>query len=305
MPKGQCRLCGVESALQLSHILPAFVTRWLRESSGTGKIRLGTSPNRRVQDGPRRHWLCTSCESRLSRSETSFAEKLFYPYVNGGSSHFVYGEWLLHFCVSISWRVLQHYKDESARNNYEPDVIACIDEAERTWKAFLLDQLPHPGRFPQHLFPLGGIEAIQSQSESLSPNINRYLMRTIDTDIVRSKTTNFVYAKLGRFLILGFIREDSPSRWQGEKVHVKTGRIEPRRYTIPKEFFEYINSKARREAELISGVSPRQADKIDQAYLENINTFIGSDAFIAMENDIRMFGHAAFIPKRTLEGEGR
>lgn len=155
MPKGQCRLCGVESALQLSHILPAFVTRWLRESSGTGKIRLGTSPNRRVQDGPRRHWLCTSCESRLSRSETSFAEKLFYPYVNGGSSHFVYGEWLLHFCVSISWRVLQHYKDESALNNYEPDVIACIAEAERTWKAFLLDQLPHPGRFPAAPLPTG------------------------------------------------------------------------------------------------------------------------------------------------------
>jgi hypothetical protein len=211
----------------------------------------------------------------------------------------------LHFCVSISWRVLQHYKDESALKNYEPNAIACIAEAERTWKSFLLGQIPHPGRFPQHLLPLGGIEAIQSQSESLSPNINRYLMRTIDTDIVRSKTTNFVYTKLGRFLILGFIREDIPSRWPGEKVHVKTGRIGPRRYTMPNEFFEYINSKARLEATLISGVSPRQADKIKQAYLENIDTFIGSDAFIAMENDIRMFGGAAFIPRRSSEGEGR
>jgi hypothetical protein len=305
MSTGQCRLRGVESTLQLSHILPAFVIRWLRESSGTGKIRVGTSPNRRVQDGPKRHWLCTSCESRLSRSETLFAEKLFYPYVNGETSQFVYGEWLLHFCVSISWRVLQHYKDESVLNTYEPDAIACIAEAERTWKAFLLDQLPHPGRFPQHLFPSGGIEVIPSQSGSLSPNINRYLMRTIDTDIVRSKTANFVYAKLGRFIILGFIREDSPSRWQGAKVHVKTGRIEPRRYTMPKAFFDYINSKARMEAELISSVSPRQADRIDQAYRENINTFIASDAFIAMDNDIRMFGSAAFIPKRSTQGKGR
>lgn len=210
MPKGQCRLCGVESALQLSHILPAFVTRWLRESSGTGKIRLGTSPNRRVQDGPRRHWLCTSCESRLSRSETSFAEKLFYPYVNGGSSHFVYGEWLLHFCVSISWRVLQHYKDESALNNYEPDVIACIAEAERTWKAFLLDQLPHPGRFPQHLFPLGGIEAIQSQSESLSPNIKISIAtlcaRLIRTLFVARPPTLYTQSLVGSSFSVLFVK---------------------------------------------------------------------------------------------------
>jgi hypothetical protein len=305
MPEGQCRLCGVESTLQLSHILPAFVIRWLRESSGTGKIRLGTSPNRRVQGGLKRHWLCTSCENRLSRSETSFAEKLFYPYINRKSSKFIYCEWLLHFCVSISWRVLQHYKDNGSLKNYEPDAMAFIAQAERTWKAFLRGQLPHPGRFSQHFFPLDGIDAIQYESENLSPNINRYLMRTIDTDIVRGKGANFVYSKLGRFLILGFIREDRPSRWQGAKVHVKTGRIEHCGYTIPKEFFEYVNTKARREAELISGLSPRQADKIDQAYRENINTFVGSDAFIAMQHDIRMFGGAAFIPKRSAEGAGR
>ncbi|MCX5724211.1 MAG: hypothetical protein NTX84_06800 [Nitrospirae bacterium] len=64
---------------------------------------------------------------------------------------------------------------------------------------------------------------------------------------------------------------------------------------MPKEFFSYVNSKARREAELISGLSPRQAEKIGEAYRENINAFIGSDAFIAMKNDRRMFGEAAFI----------
>jgi hypothetical protein len=51
VPKGRCRLCGVESELQLSHVLPAFEIRWLRESSGSGHIRTAMSPNLRVQDG--------------------------------------------------------------------------------------------------------------------------------------------------------------------------------------------------------------------------------------------------------------
>jgi hypothetical protein len=44
MPKGRCRLCYAESELQLSHILPAFAIRWLRDSSGTGHVRRSDSP---------------------------------------------------------------------------------------------------------------------------------------------------------------------------------------------------------------------------------------------------------------------
>jgi len=297
MPDGQCRLCDAESNLQLSHVLPAFVIRWLRESSGTGHLRAGSSPNKRVQDGVKRHWLCSSCEALLNRSETAFATKLFYPCAKGESTSFIYGEWLLHFCVSVSWRVLQFHKDETILKNYEPDAIARIAEAERIWKAFLVGQLPHPGPFHQHLFPLDGIEAISTRPDNLSPNINRYLMRMIDMDLCRGANTNFVYSKLGRFVILGFIREDRPSQWQGGKVHVKTGRIEPRKYTMPRPFFEYLNSKARSAAELQSGISPRQVEKIDQAFRANIDRYIGSDEFVAMQNDVRMFGDAAFTPE--------
>ena len=308
MPDGQCRLCDAESNLQLSHVLPAFVFRWLRESSGSGHIRLGMLPNRRVQDGLKRYWLCTSCEGLLSRSETAFATNLFYPYTSGESSQFVYGEWLLRFCVSVSWRVLQFYKEETSLKNYEPNAATRIAEAERTWKAFLVGQLPHPGPFQQHLIPLDAIEEISSRPDYLTPNINRYnryLMRTIDMDLNRGRTTNFVYSKLGRFAILGFVREDHPSRWQGENVHVQTGRIEPRKYTMPKEFFEYINSQVQREVELRSGISPRQVEKIDQAFRANRDNFIGSDAFVAMEHDIRMFGDAAFTQHHSPEEEGR
>jgi hypothetical protein len=301
MPQGQCRLCGVESDLQLSHVLPAFVFRWMRESSGNGHMRLGSSPNQRVQDGVKRHWLCTSCEGLLSCSETAFATKLFYPYTSDGSALIIYGEWLLRFCVSVSWRVLQFYKEETSLKGYEPNAVARIAEAEATWRAFLLGQRPHPGHFEQHLVPFDAIESISNRSENLSPNLNRYLMRAVDMDLCRSETTNVAYSKLGRFVILGFIREDHLSRWQGTKVHVKTGRIEPRQYTMPREFFKYLNSRARHVAALLSRVSRRQSEKIDQAFRANVDKFVGSDEFVAMQNDVRMFGDAAFTRDHPLE----
>lgn len=304
MPKGQCRqgqcrLCDAESDLQLSHILPAFIFRWVRETSAGGYLRLGMAPNRRVQDGLKRYWLCAVCEGLLSRFETAFAEKLFYPYVKG-SSRITYEDWLLRFCVSVSWRVLRFYKEETQLDkNYGPEALERIAEADTTWRRFLLGQLPHPGRFQQHIIPFEAIASISNPKVDLSPNLNRYLMRTIDMDLCRSKTTNFVYCKLPRFAILGFIHDERPNQWQGTKVRLKQGRIEPQRYKLPFVFFEYLNGKARRETELSAGISPRQLEKIEQTFRANVEKFVGSDAFVAMQNDIEMFGDDAFIQCQT------
>jgi hypothetical protein len=211
MANGRCRLCHTESELQLSHILPAFAIRWLRESSGTGHVRRNDSPNLRVQDLEKRPWLCIACEGLLGQSETRFAGELFHPYTKGKASQFDYGPWLLHFCVSVSWRVLLFSRDEKAvMKNYPPDAITRCNEAELNWREFLLGQRPHPGPFQQHLLPLDGIAEISNRPDNLAPNLNRYFMRTIDMDILRGKNTNYVYAKLGRFVIVGFLLEDRP-----------------------------------------------------------------------------------------------
>jgi hypothetical protein len=129
-------------------------------------------------------------------------------------------------------------------------------------------------------------------------------MRTIDMDLCYGRNTNYVYSKLGRFVILGFVREDHPNHWKGTKVHVRKGRIEPRTYTVPRGLFGYMNTRARSVAEGHSGISPRQGAKIDQAFRANIDNFIGSDAFVAMENDIRMFGDSAFTRDHPPDDEG-
>ena len=141
--------------------------------------------------------------------------------------------------------------------------------------------------------------------KAAAPNINRYLMRAIDMDLVRGGTTNFVYAKLGRFVILGFIREDHPNHWRGTKVHATEGHIEPRNYVVPRQFGEYLNSKARRLAELNATISDRQREKIDEAFWTNLDRFAESDSFHAVDSDVRLFGTAAFTRPRQSGNDER
>jgi hypothetical protein len=102
--------------------------------------------------------------------------------------------------------------------------------------------------------------------------------------------------------VRNFIRR-SPNHWKGTKVHVKKGRIEPRTYSVPSGLFGYMNARTSFVAKGLSDISPRQAAKIDQSFHENRDNYIDSDHFVALQNDVRMFGNAAFMRKGSSEAE--
>ncbi len=62
MPSGICRLCKIEAELKLSHFIPKFVGKWVKETSATGYIRFNHSINKRAQDIVKDYWLCGVCE---------------------------------------------------------------------------------------------------------------------------------------------------------------------------------------------------------------------------------------------------
>lgn len=291
MKQDTCRLCQQQAELQNSHILPAFVFRWLKESAGNGHIRYGMEPNQRVQDGHKRYWLCAACEGRLSLSETSFATNLFHPYLEASGKQFYYSRWLMHFCTSLSWRVLRFYLEETNLKDRSAEFLAHVEKAERIWRELLLGERPHPEAFQQHILPL---DQIQSTSGKLAPNINRYLMRAVDMDICRGDKTIFTYTKLGRFIVLGFVHEPNPNQWRGTKVNANKGFVGPKEYVLPRAFGEYLNEKAHRMAELLNSVSEKQQTKIDGAFRKNVDRYVESDAYQAMLADVSMFGDAAF-----------
>ncbi len=61
-----CALCEQAAPLEVGHIVPAFVVKWVKQTSATGYLRLGASPNRREQDGFKVPLLCGACEDRFS-----------------------------------------------------------------------------------------------------------------------------------------------------------------------------------------------------------------------------------------------
>ncbi len=293
MPLGRCLLCDTHGELQHSHVVPAFAYRWLRESSGTGHIRTNQEPNRRTQDGPKHYWLCASCEERFSRSETAFTGRLFHPYLENSGRVFPYSEWLCYFCGSVSWRVLRHFLQDQPLDewkNCSPEEREHVLQAELAWREFLLGKRQNPGRHQQHMLP---VNQVSESRGDFSPNLNRYLMRAVHMDVCMSGRSSFTYAKLGRFLILGFIDEPNPTRWKGTKVHARQGLLQPRNYEVPAALGHYINEKATQIREAMSTISGRQKAKIDSTLRANVERLVSSDAFSALQADVELFGDAA------------
>ena len=294
MPVAECLLCRRQAELQHSHVLPAFVYRWLRESSGNGFLRNSKAPNRRIQDGVKRYWLCSECEQRFGSWEKTFADRLFYPYLIESGRRFLYGRWMMQFCVSVSWRVACYCLDEDQLARLDPDSVEPLRAAEEVWRDYLLDRRRRPGEFEQHILPL---DEIAGGTISMAPNINRYLMRAVQLDLCHGNGWLFTLAKLGRFMILGFVRVPDRDRWVGTRVHSSYGAIRPRRYEVPAALLGYINEKAASIHKALGEMSERQQERIEAAFRENINKFIGSDAFTAMHADVEMFGGAAFADR--------
>jgi hypothetical protein len=104
----------------------------------------------------------------------------------------------------------------------------------------------------------------------------------------------FVYSKLGRFAILGFMQLKYPKRWVGSKVRLRGGALKPCEYVFPIQFGEYLADRAKRVWAAMDGISEPQQRKIDEAVRSDLDRFANTDLFKAIQLDVEMFGRAAF-----------
>ncbi len=289
---GTCPLCGQSSDLQLSHIIPSFVFQWLRDSSATGHIRFLEAPNVRVQDGWKPRMLCSGCEQRFAAWEKSFAEKCFVPILNGTADRIRYRSWMLKFATSVSWRVLQAFKAIDGLAGFPPILVSTADTALNEWGEFLLDRQPHPGRHEQHLLL---VDAIESTTVADTPaNINRYLLRAIEVYVAYTPSSAITYAKMGRFVLFGFIEMPHPRRWKGTKLNANEGVFGVTDTQLPSSIGTFIMDRARRTAEKYAGMSDRQHDRIGETYQRDLDRAADSESLRALHHDVLLFGQEAF-----------
>ena len=82
----RCLLCGGPPPLVNGHLIPDFAIRRLKKE---GRDSFGQDPNRRVQDGVKEPLLCENCDGRrFSDAETSFASRIFHPFLDGQALQF-------------------------------------------------------------------------------------------------------------------------------------------------------------------------------------------------------------------------
>lgn len=292
-----CSLCLKDAELKLSHIVPKFVWRWLKETA-PGGIRTNRIPNQRVQDGPKSHLLCAECEQRFSNWEKPFCEELFLPLHDPIPviKPIRYESWALKFAVSVSWRVLTFFNNESPNSHLTPLQQQLADEALETWRQFLLGELKNPGSFNQHLLPTDVVESYQGPR--ISPYLNRYLLRNVHIDVISTQDSVYVYAKMCRLVLFGRIQEKHPQLWDGMQLHLRQGDIRPRDYRLPEGIADYMNRKANENKNILESMSSRQHEIIDAMFDKNVDAIANSEAFRAMGYDIAHSGKEAFSKRK-------
>lgn len=296
---GVCALCGTRTSLELSHIIPKFVFRWFRDTSATGRMRYSRTPNKRVQDGLKTRLLCSQCESRFSFFEDQFARHVFHPLNEDPSQRIRYEDWLLKFCVSVCWRIVQYVKKETDNNFVvtEKHHRELAKNAEQTWHDFLLGNTRRIGQFEIHLLPMS--ELVGQSPIELPDNINRYLLRSIDFEIVGGREMVLAYVKMGIFLVFGFL-VPPVDRWRGSKVCTR-GVLRPRHFELPAYVFEYVCYRARHSRQAYGSISERQQQIIERDVRQDKDRFHQSETKVAMEADVRRFGLGSIVlpTKRT------
>ena len=287
-----CAFCDESSDLQSSHIIPAFVFNWLRETSATGRFRFSQSPNLRVQDGWKPRMLCRDCEQIFSSWEKKFSEDCFVPLNSGRTREIVYGPWMLKFATSVSWRVLRACIADGHLSGFPDHIMTHVNNALQEWSRFLQGIKPNPGPYEQHMFIVDAVAG--ATIANTPPNISRYWSRAIELRVDRTRDSAITYAKMGRFVLFGFIGMTNPRRWKGTKLRVRHGTFGQHDIELPKEIFEFFSERARLTAGHYSKISERQQAKVRESYERDINRAVQSETLRALHHDVLMFGKNAF-----------
>jgi hypothetical protein len=278
-----CALCLARATLRVSHIAPHFVWKWLKDSSATGFLRTTEQPNKSVQDGFKIPLLCEHCEQRLSAWGKLFSEEVFCPFKEDRLNKRIYGDWLLKFSVSLSWRILLFHSINRALSHVPDDLLPAVTQSLEVWRRFLVGEIDNPRRHEQHLILCSGVS--KSTLPGTPENINRYLLRTIDTSVVSSKVSVITYANLCGVLIVGFVAPTRRKEWINTKVHLQKGTLYRKTdYQAPSKFAELIKDRARLAGN-INLSDAQQAKQMNRAE-RNIERFESSATLRAIQLDL-------------------
>jgi len=238
----ECALCLQKGPLAKSHVIPKFFGRELKKRSNSQTLVNGINPqtNPKPQDIAKEYLLCQQCELLFSKWETDFRNKVM-PANRSLLAPITYGDWMLKFAVSISFRVLAYLKYAPSYSEHQvtsKDLIKFFptlasdshreaEDALETWRLFLLDKRKDVTPYDQHLLVLNGKNF---------PNEN---CNVLGFKIFQDDGMIATHTLMGQFIILGFIKHSSAWDWQDTKISSTSGQIGPQQ-TIPRAYAAWL-----------------------------------------------------------------
>ncbi|MDA2911945.1 hypothetical protein MYX04_13585, partial [Nitrospiraceae bacterium AH_259_D15_M11_P09] len=139
------------------------------------------------------------------------------------------------------------------------------------------------------------VDAIESTSlHNVPENINRYLLRAVEIYVAYTPDSAVTYAKMGKFVLFGFIENPYPRRWKGTKINANEGRFGVSDIELPSNVGEFIMDRARLAAEKTKQISEKQRVRITETYRKDMDRAADSETIRAMTHDVLLFGDSAF-----------
>jgi len=290
----KCALCRNTKELVGSHIIPAFVYRWIKETSATGYLRFSKNINQRYQDGTKIKLLCLDCEKRFNTYETLFSNNIFYPYVNeelnlegiaqGKVKSIKYTDWLLRFVISLQWRISVTSKITSADNIAE-DFIELRDEITERWRRYLLNEVESTGECETHIYFLQNLVAGSGHLPStINDRVNFYLLRSTDGTLVYSHKKLGLFSKIGPIAFFTTLKPKKLVDSEDTRIKLK-GVIKTAQRLHNSTIVDFIFIT--RPNEVMSNVkySEKQNKKVKETLMNNLDKASTSMTFNVIESD--------------------
>ena len=128
--------------------------------------------------------------------------------------------------------------------------------------------------------------------------------------LVNGGKTIFVYSKIAKLIIVGFIQYSDHDRkiWKGTKLHVNNGYLFGKKdYVVPDNIMKFIFGRSNLALKTLNSISQKQYGKVHTWIQQNQDAFIDTEGFRAMVQDVNFSGtKAALRPSEAMrDNEGK